>query len=146
MIFTSITWRIRETGHLSKTKIDLMMSKLRLSKTYMYCLDLSIYSVLSILWGSIEDTSITSLYWKRTKDNCVHCNLEFATAVVCKFCFCNMILFIIFPCPLVRDFSLLQFSTSLSNKNRIKSTLRRVTWCGLVVGQKKSSQVKMVSA
>lgn len=32
--------------------------------TYMYCLDLSMYSVLSILWGSVEETSMTLLQHK----------------------------------------------------------------------------------
>lgn len=158
MIFTGITRRIRKTGHLSKTKIDFMMSKLWLSKTYMYCLDLSIYSVLSILWGSIEDTSITSLYWKRKRDNWVHCNLEFATAVVCEIYFVTWYYLLYFLCHCVfkrRHHSVTQlqgehvplseilafFSLliiySLSNKNRIKNSLRRVTWCGFVVGQKK---------
>lgn len=85
---------------------------------------------------------------------------------ICNSChlqvsFSNIILFITFPlllcfqaktplsnttpghaCPLVRDFNLLQFSTSLSDERRIKNTLRRETWCGFVVGQKKVHRLK----
>ena len=62
-------------GYMQKLKerklqaqFNVQMSKGSACKAYIYCLDLSMYSVLSILCGSVDDTSMTLLHKNREKE------------------------------------------------------------------------------
>lgn len=136
MIFTGITSMTRETGHLRKPKNNWLDDVQTVTIQNLHVLSWSFHILCSFYtvrfnWRHIYNVAVL----KKNEGQLCTLQLGNGNSSCLLGLFCNMILFIIFLCPLVGDFSLLQFSNSLSNKNRIKNTLRRVTWCGFVVGQ-----------
>ena len=137
MIFTGITLMIRETGNLCKTKNNWLDDVQTVTIQNLHVLSWSFHVLCSFYtvrfnWGDIYNVAVL----KKNEGQLCTMQLRICNSSCLQVSFCNMILFIIFLWPLVGDFSLLQFSNSLSDKKRIKNTLRRVTW-GFVVGQKK---------